>query len=287
MRLSIVVINYNTRDLTLKCIRSLINQYKKQIYDKEFEIIVVDNASKDGSVQSFKTIKEIILIENKENFGFSKGNNIGAKKASGKYILFLNSDTEVKDKGILGMIDFLEQNPKVGILGGKLLNSDGSIQPSSEKFYSLANLIVVLLGGERAGLIRKNPNSLEKVDAVSGASLMIRRNLFEELKGFDENFFMYMEDMEICYRAEKKGFYTYFFPEIELIHKELGSSNRSFAINQIYKGLLYFYMKHKPYWQYLIVKTFLIAKALVALLIGGITNNSYLKRTYWGALKIA
>lgn len=287
LKLSIIILNYNTRVLTIQCVRSVIDQYKEQIKNKEFEVIVVDNASSDDSVQYLEKIKSINLVENKENYGFSKGNNIGAKKAYGRYILFLNSDAKVEDTGLIKMVDFLETNPKVGILGAKLLNPDGHTQQSSEKFYNLLNLIIVLLAGERIGLVRKNPKSLSTVDAVSGASLMIKRKLFNELKGFDENFFMYMEDMELCFRAKKNGYSTYFFPDIKLIHKERGSSNRTFAVNEIYKGFLYFYKKHKPYWQYIVIKVLLIAKAIVALSIGGLTNNTYLKKTYSSALRLS
>lgn len=291
MKLSIIILSYNTKNLTVKCVRSVIEQYGEQIKNNEVEIIVVDNASTDGSAEAIGNFKSQIsnlkLINNRENYGFSKGNNIGAKEARGEFILFLNSDTQSRDGGFLRMVNFMEKNPKIGVLGGKLLSPDGSTQASTGKFYNLYNVVIVLLGGERVGLIRKNPKIRGPVDWVSGASMMVRKNVFEKLKGFDENFFMYIEDMELCYRFKKIGYQTYFFENIKLMHKELGSSNRSFAINQIYKGLLYFYKKHKPYWQYLAVKTVLIGKALIAVLIGNLTNNTYLKNTYGKALRLA
>ena len=284
-KLSIIILSYNTKNLTVKCVQSVIRQYGGQIKNNEAEIIVVDNASTDGSVASIKS--QIKIIQNDKNFGFSKGNNIGANKATGKYLLFLNSDTQSRDGGFLRMVEFMEKNPKIGVLGGKLLSPDGSTQASTGKFYNLYNVAIVLLGGERVGLIRKSPKDTERVDWVSGASMMVRKNVFKKLKGFDENFFMYIEDMELCLRFKKIGYQTYFFENIKLMHKELGSSNRGFAINQIYKGLLYFYKKHKPYWQYLLVKTVLIGKALIAVLIGNLTNNTYLKNTYGKALRFA
>lgn len=287
MTLSIIILNYNTKDLTIKCISSVIKLYHKEIKNKELEIIVVDNASSDGSVQSLGKLKHINLIKNNDNYGFSKGNNIGARKAKGNYILFLNSDTQVQDSGFLKMVDFMENNPKVGILGGKLLNTDGSVQKSAGNFYNILNLLFMLFVVERIGMIRKAPNKPEKVDWVSGASFMIRIDLFKKLSGFDEHFFMYEEDMELCYRAKKLGFDTYFYPDLNLIHKELGSSNREFAVKQIYKGLLYFYKLHKPYWQYLIAKILLFAKAFVAYMIGILSNNNYLKKTYSQALKLS
>lgn len=286
MTLSIIVLSYNTKKLTLNCLNFLIKEYKDFIQKKEIEVIVVDNNSSDGTVESLRNFGNLEIVKNNTNYGFSKGNNIGAKKAKGEYILFLNSDTKVENQGLLSMTNFLNQNESVGILGGKLLNPDGTQQRSCGNFYNLFNLIISLLGGERVGLIRKKPEKTQKVDWVSGASLMIRRNLFEKLKGFDENFFMYIEDMELCFRAKSIGFLTYFFPNVKIIHQELGSSNRNFAVVNIYKGILYFYKKHKI-WQYPFVKIILLAKALIAILIGVLVNNNYLKKTYTGALKFA
>jgi GT2 family glycosyltransferase len=286
MKLSIIVLSFNTKTLTLKCLKSITLQYEESLRKGELELILTDNGSSDGTLEAVKKLPNLKIVENKENFGFSKGNNRGASNARGECILFLNSDTEIKDDGFLRMADFMEKNPKVGILGGKLLNTDGSIQKSAGNFYNLANLFFVLLGGERIGLVRKAPNKIEKVDWVSGACMMARTNLFNKLR-FDENLFMYMEDMELCYRAKKAGFNTYFYPDLNLVHKELGSGSREFAINQIYKGLLYFYKKHKPYWQYALVKFLLFSKAFIAFIIGILSNNPDLRKTYGQALRFA
>lgn len=288
--LSIIVLSYNTKDLILNCLSGVVKQYANQLETRKFEIIVLDNNSHDDSV---KTIKKefagtnyLKLIENKENLGFGKGCNLGAKNSNGKYILFLNSDTEVLDKGFLSMAEFLEKNPKVGILGGKLENNDGSIQFSAGKFYNLFNLIIMLLGLERLGFLRSSPNKIEKVDWVSGACMMVARSVFEKLKGFDGNFFMYMEDMEICFRASKLGLATYFFPSIRLKHKSMGSSNRTFAIINIYQGILHFYSKHKSHSQFVVVKLLLKIKAAFGIFVGAIFGNSSLVKTYKSAMEI-
>lgn len=294
MKLSIIVLSFNTKNLTTKCIKSIFSNYTGSILKKEIEVILVDNASTDGSAESLSNFKfhpanggtNFKLIKNDRNFGFAKGNNIGAKEASGEFFLFLNTDTEVKDQGFLKMVKFLQENKKVGILGGKLKNTDGSSQASAGKFYTLGNFILMLLGAERF-LLRESPRNVKRVDWVSGACMMIRRELFEKLSGFDEHFFMYIEDMELCFRARKLGFYTYFYPDLNLTHKELGSSNREFAVNQIYKGILHFYKKHQSFWQFIIVKFLLIAKALLAVSLGFITDNVYLKNTYTKALRIS
>lgn len=283
--LSIIILSFNTEKLTLKCVSSVLDQYRDYI-NKDIELVMVDNASTDQTIQSLKKIREIKTVKNKENFGFSKGNNIGAKNSKGKYVLFLNSDTRVEDQGFLSMIRFLEENKRVGILGAKLTNPDGSVQKSAGNFYNLFNLTLTLLGLERFGFVRKLPKKTERVDWVSGGSLMIRRELFLRLGGFDEKIFMYVEDMEFCFRAFKKGFLTFYYPQIRLIHEERGSGNKEFAVLNIYRGILYFYKKHKA-GQYFIARIFLSIKALIAYFLGVFTNNSYLKKTYSSALRIA
>src|SRR5258708_6886663 len=284
VKLSVIILTFNTQKLTSRCVKSLINNYKKNIENGDMEIIVADNGSEDDTISTLTKVKYIKVVENKKNYGFSKGNNLGAKVSKGKYILFLNSDVEVEDNGFLSMIEFMDNNANVGILGGKLLNPDGSTQLSTGNFYNFFSLLFTLFGAD--SLNRKKPNKIQKVDWVSGASLMIRKDLFDNLRGFDENFFMYIEDMDLCFRAKKRGFSTYFWENIKLIHKELGSSNRSFAILNIYKGIILFSKKHSG-WQYPFIRFMLFLKAAISILIGLLTNNSYLRKTYSGALRIA
>ncbi len=284
--LSIVILNYNTKDLTLSCINSLIKKYKREIEKENLEIIVVDNNSTDDSVPALKKLApKIKLIESAENLGFSKGCNLGAEAATKECLLFLNSDTEVKDNHLFKMTEFLKGNENIGILGGRLKNIDGSIQPSCGKFYNLFNLILVLLGFERAKFLRFSPKVSKAVDWVSGASLMIKADIFKDIGKFEKEMFMYMEDQELCFKAKLRGFSTYFYKDVEIIHKERGSSNKTFAIVNIYKGIKFFYKKYKPKWQYLIAVFLLKAKAVILVVLGEIVNNKYLKATYREALK--
>lgn len=288
-KLSILILNYKTKDLTLGCLRSLISNYKKQLEEGNFEIIIGDNGSFDGSVEALRMYvgdyKNIQVFENKENLGFAKGHNVLADKAKGEYLFFLNSDTELKDTGLIGMVDFLDNNPRIGILGGRLENPDGLPQPSAGSFYNIFNLFLMLFGGERFGLLRLSPTFEKKVDWVSGGSMMIRKDLFKKMGGFDERFFMYFEDMELCFRAKKLGFRTYFYPKVKIVHKELGSSNRTYAILNIYRGILYFYKKHKSFPEYLLAKLLLMTKAALAIFVGGLIQNEYLVDTYKKAIK--
>lgn len=281
MTLSICILNYNTKDLTLQCLSSLFSQYEHQISKKELEIIVVDNNSKDESVVYIKkNFPKVILFENNENAGFSKGQNIAAKLAKGSYLFFLNSDTQVKDDHLFAMTSYLESNKNVGVLGAKLYSPNGKEQLSAGKFYTFFNFLIMLISVERAGFLRSSPKKISEVDWVMGASFMIKKRLFDVLGGFDEHFFMYVEDMELCFRVKKKGYVVMFYPDISIIHEERGSSNKSFAVISIYDGILYFYKKHKNYIQYKLVKFAFTIKACIAVTIGVIIGNRYLVSTY-------
>ena len=289
MIISIIILNYKTKELTLSLLDSLFKNYGKEIKEETAEIILADNDSNDNSITVFKKSKhfsKIKLVENKENFGFSKGNNIAAKKASGEYLLFINSDTLVKDKGFLKMAEFLNENKKTAVIGGRLISKNGSDRAPAGKFYNLIYVFLTLFFSWVAPNLRFSPKKISEVDWVSGAFMMVRREVFKKLEGFDKNIFMYVEDMELCFRVKKLGYNIVFFPESSLYHMEYGSSNRTFAIVNIYKGLLYFYMKHGNFLSYSIVKSMLYSKAFLLVIIGRIINNKYLYDTYSQALKI-
>ena len=287
-KLSIVILTFNTKDLTCECLKSIFQQYEKELQSGGFEIILIDNASKDETIKEVSNLKipNIKIIKNKDNLGFSKGNNVGVKNATGEFVLFLNSDTEVKDKGILKMGEFLDDNKHIAILGGKLENANGSSQASAGKFYSIFNLFLMLIGGERLGLLKSSPVRISKVDWVSGACMMVKRETFEKIGGFEEKLFMYMEDQELCFRAKKAGYLTYYYPFLSLLHKERGSSNRTFAIIHIYEGILHFYSKYKPKWQYKLARSLLFLKAIFIKNLGRIIGNKYYISTYGQALEL-
>lgn len=293
VKLSIITLNFRTPDVTNECIDAFWHMYKSEFEDGIFEYIVVDNHSEDDSAKIIKKhVKEkqykgVSFFESPVNGGFGAGNNFGEMYAKGEVVLFLNSDTKVHDKKILEMLSFLKDYPKVGIIGGQLTGKDGLPQVSAWKFYSLINVFFLLLGLERLGIISSKFNKVTKVDWVTGGCLMIKKEVFEKIGRFDEKIFMYTEDMEICYRAKQAGFTTYFYPFISITHLSQRSSNRAFAIVNIYKGILYFYRKHKPHWQYFVVKLLLKCKAAILFIIGMATGNSYLRQTYEKAFAVS
>lgn len=258
------------------------------------EVIVVDNGSKDDSVEMVKKLikenKVIKLIENQKNLGFARGNNVGIKAAQGKYILLLNSDTLLKDNAFCPMINFMEKNPEVSVLGPRLLNQDGTWQASAGRFPTLPVVGIMLFKEHFGGsqYVRTSPLKTCEVDWVMGAALMTKRATFEKIGFLDENMFMYMEEVEWCYRVKKAGEKIFFSPKAEIIHLGQASSptGRKDPILNIYKGLIYFYKKHQSPLKLAILRFLLKLKAGGAFLFGYLTGNHYLKETYGEAFKI-
>ncbi|MCM8787980.1 MAG: glycosyltransferase family 2 protein [Candidatus Omnitrophica bacterium] len=291
--LSIIIVSFNTKEITKNCLDS-INQSLLNSKIK-YEIIVVDNNSHDGSkkmLEKYSADKKnkTIYYQTGENLGFGKGNNFGVKKARGKYILLLNSDTIVLNRAIEKLFNFyLENEEKIHFLGGKLLNKDLTPQPSAARFFTLPVVFAsLLLKGDYYGLTRFSPNKFKKVDWVSGACILTKRSYYNRLGGFDKKIFMYMEEVDLLYRAKKLGLNTYFYPESKIIHLGSASSGgKTFPILQVYKGFLFFYKKHYSFFHLLILHLILKTKAIIAYLIGKIKNDKYLIETYEKAFWIA
>lgn len=297
MSLSVVIVNYNTRKLLKGCLESVFKHTK----DLDFEVIVVDNASRDGSAKMVrKIIKDgsfgktrplIKLIESKKNLGFAGGNNLGIKQARGDYILLLNSDTLLKENAFLKMVDYMDGHPGVSILGPRLLNVDGSHQKSVGWFPALPVVALMLFKEHFGGShhVRSSPEKAGEVDWVMGAALMARKDVFGKIGLLDEKIFMYMEEVEWCYRAKKAAQTVYFYPGAQITHLWQGSSKtgRKDPILNIYKGLIYFYRKHQSPAQLLVLLFLLKLKSGSAYLLGVLTGNDYLKETYGQAFKIS
>ncbi|MEK7109811.1 MAG: glycosyltransferase family 2 protein [Patescibacteria group bacterium] len=291
--LSIVIVSYNTKKITEECVesinRSLINTKIK------YEIVLVDNDSRDGSAQTLEKIatdktSHLTYFQTHTNLGFGRGNNFGVKKASGKYILLLNTDTIMLNLAIEKLYNFYVKNEKeVHFLGAKLLNQDLTPQPSACRFFTLPVVFAtLLLKGDYWGLTRFSPDKFCQVDWISGACIMTTKKHYQRLGGFDKNIFMYMEEVDLLYRARKLSLNTYFYPDSQIIHLGSASSNgKTFPILQVYKGFLFFYKKHYSIFHLLILHLILKFKALIAYLIGKIKADKYLIQTYEEAFKLA
>ncbi len=295
IELSIIIISHNTNQITKTCLESLY----RSIHDTQipYEIIVIDNNSSDGSQSQISNIKSQIkninlkIINNKDNRGFAKANNQGAQEAKGTYVLLLNSDTETLENAIELLLDYYKTHEKeVQFLGGKLLNKDMTAQPSCGPFYTPPVIFGALfLRGDYWGLTRYSPDYVKEVDWISGACILTKKEYYERLNGFDENIFMYMDEIDLLYRAKKKGFRVWFYPDARFIHLGSASSNgKTYPILQVYRGFCYFYKKHyKKGFSLFLVKTMLQLKSLIAIALGKLFHNSYLVETYEKALQIA
>lgn len=224
--LSIVIVSFNTKDFLKNCIQSIYDTAK----DFSFEVVVVDNDSKDGSVELIeKEFKDVILIKNKENLGFSKANNIGIKKTTGNYVLFLNSDTVVHENTLKEMIKFMETHEKVGAATCRVLLSNGKLDDASHRgfptpwnaishFSGLSKILgqTKLFGGYNLGYL-----SLEKeheIDALAGAFMFVRRKAGEEVNWWDEDYFFYGEDLDFCYMLKQKEWKIFYVPSVSILH---------------------------------------------------------------------
>lgn len=228
--LSIIIVSFNTKDLISKCLSSL----NKHITGIHYEVIVVDNNSADGSVELLeKEFSHLRLIKNNNNLGFAKANNQGISASKGKFVLLLNSDTELYDESIKKVIPFLEGNQNIGILGPNLINMDGSVQLFSCGYFpTLLRVFTQFFGISRMfktfkcfkGINKYALNKSEYVDWVSGAAMFIRRDLIDKIGMLDERFFMYLEDLEFCLRAKKAGADVFFKDDVYIKHVGMGSS---------------------------------------------------------------
>lgn len=284
--ISFIVLTYNSQAYIGKLLKSLEAHFSENINRKKMEIIVIDNNSSDQTVRLVKRFEFAKIIENEENLGFSKGINLGVSGSLADYLVVINPDTEFKSGNIFEVIKKFEENKKLGVIGGKIVDKEGKPEKSCGRFLKTFEIFLMTLGLDEVFGVRSSPPEFAEVDFVSGGFMIIRRKIFEELKGLDENLFMYAEDMEFCFRVKKIGYKVAFDPQVVISHHGHGSSSRSFAIENIYKGLFYFHKKHGTKMSYFMVKIMLGLKAHVLVLIGKIINNRYLTDTYIKALKI-
>jgi GT2 family glycosyltransferase len=286
MELSIIIVNYNTAALLKHCIDSV---YASGI-SHSFEIIVIDNASVDNSCALIKNeFPEVVLIENKENAGFSKANNLGIKSARGKLLLFLNSDTIVLKNTIDSLVEFLNMNPHAGAVGPRLLNHDRSIQRSWFDFPTPLKTFSNLLGisffilklkkfkaftalfsasGKPAFLL-DSIEELRTVDYLTLACLMVKTQLMLELGMLDENIFFYHEDCELGFKLKSHNYQTFYLPKASLVHLGGSSSQKRIiaSFQQYYMNLKYVYKKYQsPFSSFLMNSLLLLGMLLRACL---------------------
>lgn len=214
--LSLIIVNYNTRELILDCLRSI----EEFLLKEGIEVIVVDNGSSDGSLEAIRANFEWAkVIANRENEGFGKANNRGAKQASGDFLLFLNSDTLLTDERLAEIVDFMRVNTKVGVAEPRLMLADRKTEQLG--VYGLEPSLFRLVTRQSKPKLRWQGERDKKyalVDWVTGAAMFIRKEVFREIGGFDSRFFMYFEDVDLCRQVREKGYKVAFCPISTIVH---------------------------------------------------------------------
>lgn len=254
MDLSIIIVNYNTRELLKQTIQSVIDN----TYKLEYEVIVVDNASSDDSVPVIKkNYPQVNVIQNTENLGFPKANNIGIKQSTGRYVLLLNSDTEVIGDCLQKCINYMDSHTDIGVLGCKLVLANGELDhackrgfptPEASLWYML-KMYKLFPGNKRFGQYKMNylsDDEINEVDSLTGAFMLLRREVIDKVGLLDEQFFMYGEDLDWCFRIKEAGWKVVYYPEAVTVHYKGGSSKkkRYKTIYEFHRAMYLFYNKH-------------------------------------------
>jgi len=303
--LSICIVNYNVRDLLENCLRSILDN----VGGMDCEIIVVDNCSKDGSAEMIqKNFPHAHLIANRENRGYAYGVNQALKKAEGEILLILNADIKILPQTLHKTLDFIKKREKVGIVGCRIRNPNGTLQYSCRTFPSLINFI-----SESFFMDRIFPRSrlfgrpfmtyfdykrTREVDVVSGAFMMVRREAIEQIGLMDEQFFMYAEETDWCYRAQNAGWKVYFYPGTEIIHygSESTKQNSLSMFIRLHESHHKFIRKYHGAFYLFLVKSVLISGVVLraaGFFIGGILQRIHKNETrligerfslYWNTL---
>jgi len=253
MDLSIAIVNWNTREYLERCLRSIFEHPP----DCEFEVIVVDNASTDGSAKLVAdNFHNVTLISNSENLGYARGNNQAIETSSGEFILLLNPDIEVKPGALDALLAFAKAHPEAAAVGCRLIHPDGRIQRSVRSFPSPAAVLF-----EYLKISRIFPNSrlfgryrmtyfdystAAEVDQPMASCLLLSRRALDDVGTFDEQFPIFFNDVDWCYRAKKKGWKIFFTPDAEVIHHGGASTTqvRAKMISESHRSLARFYAKH-------------------------------------------
>jgi GT2 family glycosyltransferase len=237
-----------------------------------FDVVVVDNGSTDGSQQMLsENYPQVKLIQNDSNVGLAKASNQGIDATQGKYVLLLNNDTIVDGSSFDEMVDFLEQNSRVGAVGGKILNSDGSVQSCYNHFSTLWEefLIATRLGelfhpGFPAVTYGEK---IKSVDWITSACLMVRRDVLDEVGVLDESYFIYGDEVDLQFRIKEAGWEIYYLPQATIIHFGGRSMDRWKRRKLVYRGKMLFYKKHYGFLRTLLLRVMLGILSVMKILI--------------------
>ena len=270
MDLSIIIVNWNTEEYLLHCLRSIFEMGQ----GRDWEVIVVDNGSQDGSGREVeKAFPFVHLVSNEKNLGFAKAVNQGLQKASGRYALLLNPDTQMKHEAIERLVSFMDAHSDVGVAGAQLLNADGSKQNSIANFPSLAtellnkSLLRWLSPNRFPGKEKSYAGPIE-VDSVIGACMVVRREAMEQVGLLDEDYFLFLEETDWCYRMKRAGWKIYHVPQAEVYHFQGKSAEtaKKRARVEFYRSRYHFFRKNRGSLQWSILLSGLMIRLIFELL---------------------
>ncbi len=256
-KLTISIVNFNAGDYLIKCLESL----KKIENELEFDVFIVDNNSSDGSQEKAKEkFPQFNFIFNKENLGFGKAHNLVLKKANTPYLLTLNPDSEVPPGTLKFVSDYMDTNLDVGIASSRVEKEDGSIDAASHRGFPtpFASFLYFFLKNDRLyHLTNRDMSKTHEVDSVVGAFMFIRKSVLEKTGYFDEDYFLYGEDIDLCFRVKKAGFKVMYVPEVKILHvkgvssgiKKHSQRNSGADNSTKNKSLGYFYMTMKIFYK--------------------------------------
>ncbi len=301
MDLSIIIVSFNTRLLLVSCIKSILKNTK----NIKFEVVVVDNNSKDGSPQVAQELGAVV-IRNKKNLGFAAANNQGLKVSKGECILFLNSDTEINSNVLEEMVVWMKSNPKAGVATCGLKNKDGSLQATGGFFPNLLgvfswmtiqdipfvdSLIKPFHPFHSKSFFAKGDSFYDKsrqLDWVTGAFLLTRREILNQIDGWDESYFMYVEEVDLCFRIKRLRYQVWYLPKWSITHLGGASSKTSeFSLISEYQGVKKFYKNFYPSWQFPILRLILKIGALGRIILFGILEGPVSAKIYAKAFRIS
>lgn len=244
MKLTVVILNYNVRYFLEQCILSV----QKATENLKAEIIVIDNDSKDDSCEMVKTrFPTVLLIENKENVGFSKANNQAVAVAKGEYVCILNPDTAVSEDTFTKAIKYYESVENIGALGVYLMDGTGNFLPESKRNLPTPKVSLLKLTGFNkkyyAGHLSETSNG--EAEVLVGAFMLLKRSIYEEVDGFDEDYFMYGEDIDLSYKITKAGYKNHYLGTTVVLHYKGESTQKDDAyFDRFYGAMQIFYKKH-------------------------------------------
>ena len=284
--ISVIIVNWNTAGLLERCLNTLLGETGKL----ELEVWVVDNASSDRSVAMVRDLfPQVHLIVNQANFGFARANNQAIRAAQGEYTLLLNSDAFLTQDALGGLLQRMEASPMCGAMGCRLVYEDFTLQRSCQAFPSLATELWQCLTLDRVFSSSRifgkyqmtwwKMDDFREVDVVMGAVMIIRRKALEQVGLLDESFFMYSEEVDLCYRLKKLGWQVWYLPDVQAVHLWGGSSRQvpAATLVRLYQSRVQFFRKHYGSFAALAFKGILYLESMLRVL-GGYAAYILLKR---------